>query len=442
MALSRPQSVRQMIPGDPDLERFVLGSILTHPELFHQVRMLLSAGDFLIDRHKRIWKAAALSYDQGNAVDRVTVYVAMKQSHAAQDDEFSYLVSLDEGLPEVANLERHVHLLKEKTTLRRALAASQDISKRCLAGTDNPQAILDAFSKYAHDLVPMPPNAGLQSTKAIIEQSGLTKLLSPRRERGLLLPWPWMNRWTGGMLPSELWVLGGYTGMGKTSAMLQHAIHAARNGAGVAIFSLEMSKESLFSKAAHQIARIPADLGDYVRTSEERKSLASAAAELQDMPLYIDDTSRTVLEIHTAVRRCRLTGNIGLIIVDYLQLLSSIGRHGNKAEEVGANAWACKMLANEFKVPLLLLSGCSRPEKGKESRRPDVYDLKQSGDIENHANVVWLVHGESAKMNVPQATAEFLLAKQREGPRNISCKFAFMPKYQRFEELAEEDYRQ
>lgn len=442
MASPRPQAVRQMVPGDPELERFILGSILAAPELFHQVRPVLSAEDFLLERHRRIWKAASVSYDQGNAIDRITVYVAMKNANEAQDDELSYLVGLDDGLPQVENMSRHVQMLKEKTHLRRALAASRDISQKCLSGSESAQTVLDAFAKYAHELVPAPADSGLRTAKNIIDQHGISKLLSPRNERGLQLPWPWMNRWTGGMLPGELWVLGGYTGMGKTSAMLQAALHIARHGTSVAMFSLEMSKEALFSKAAHQLARVPAALGGYKHTPEERHQLVQAANELTDMPIAIDDTSRTLVEIHAAVRRYRMGASIGLIIVDYLQLLSAIGRHGSKAEEVGANAWACKMLANEFKLPVLLLSGCSRPEKGKESRRPDVYDLKQSGDIENHANVVWLVHGESPKLSTPQGTAEFLLAKQREGPRNISCKFAFMPKYQRFEELADEDYHE
>jgi replicative DNA helicase len=437
--MASPQPVRQMIPSDPELERLVLGSIISYPELFHQVRPSLTTDDFLIDRHKRIWRAACACYDQGNATDRITVLIAMKEAKEAQDDEMSFLCALNEGLPEMPSLDRQVTALKEKTLLRRTLTASRDIGTRCLSGSGSAQSILDAFARYAQDLIPQNPGTGLHSSKEIIERIGLSDLLAPRQERGIPFPWPWMNHMTGGMLPGELWVLGGYTGMGKTSAMLQHAIQASRHGYGVAIFSLETTKESLFAKAAHQVGKVCTEIAGHVHSTEERASLRRAAAELQELPLYFDDTARTVIEIHSAVRRQKCKSKIDMIIVDYLQLLMGIGRHSNRAEEVGANAWACKMMASEFKAPVLLLSGFSRPERGKESRRPEIHDLKSSGDIENHANGVWFVHGEPAKMNQPHANAEFLLAKQRSGPRNISHKYLFLSGFQRFEETTSEE---
>jgi replicative DNA helicase len=152
--------------------------------------------------------------------------------------------------------------------------------------------------------------------------------------------------------------------------------------------------------------------------------------------LHLDDSSTSVIEIHARLRRLQSLGPLGLIVVDYLQLLRDGGRHNSRAEAVGASAGALKLMANEFGCPVLLLSQLNR-ESAKASRQPALYDLKESGDIENHANGVWFIHRPSPE-DAEQVPVEFILAKQRDGPRNVMREFWFFPRYQRFDGKSDE----
>lgn len=251
-----------------------------------------------------------------------------------------------------------------------------------------------------------------------------------------MFPWSWMNRKTYGMLPAELWVLAGHTSTGKTSAMLQHAVSAARRGVGTAIFSLEVGKEALFLKAVYQLAGVDSERmksGDPL-TQAERDAIRNASNEIVDLPLYIDTTATTPAAIHAGVRQRSVKNKIGHVIVDYLQLLGNDGRSGTRAEAVGRNAWAMKMLATDFQIPVLLLSQFNRESnKSGKKRAPELGDLKESGDIENHANGVWFIHRASEE-DSDMVPVQFMLPKQRDGRRNVYTDLWFMPQYQRFEE--------
>jgi replicative DNA helicase len=245
------------------------------------------------------------------------------------------------------------------------------------------------------------------------------------------------------MLPAELWVLAGHTSTGKTSAMLQHAVSAARRGSGVAIFSLEVGNRSLFQKAVYQLSRVDSEEAKRGRLdAAEKDAVNRAAAELYELPLYFDTQSTTTMAIHAAIRRRKLKSPVDHVIVDYLQLLGNSGKHENRAQAVGANAWALKMMATEFQVPVLLLSQFSRQSnKPGQTREPELSDLKESGDIENHANGVWFLHRASNE-DANQIPVKFMLPKQRDGRRNMYQDFYFFPQYQRFEQVSDEDYTQ
>jgi replicative DNA helicase len=237
--------------------------------------------------------------------------------------------------------------------------------------------------------------------------------------------------------------LAGHTSTGKTSAMLQHAVAAARRGIGVAIFSLEVGKESLFQKACYQLSRVDSERAKKGNLDgRELECVRKTAQELYRLPLYFDTQSTTVMAIHAAVRRRRLKGPVDHVIVDYLQLLGNSGRHDRRSEAVGANAWGLKMLATDFQVPVLLLSQFSRESnKPGQQREPHLSDLKESGDIENHANGVWFIHRESMD-DAEQIPVRFLLPKQRDGRRNVYCPYVFHPRFQSFSEVEREpDYR-
>lgn len=422
------------LPAALECERIVLGICMAYPESLHEVRPLIDATDFTTEEHRRAWEVLTSLYDAGKATDRVSVY------HEADRRRFnltlSFLVDLDANVPRLPSIDAYVQILKDKTLLRQIITACRNMTARCLDGQETATEILEGFGKIAVDLIPKEAPGGLQSAKELIEEVGLERLLASRRDRGLPFPWSWLNYWTNGMLSAELWILAGHTSTGKTSAMLQHAVNAARKGYGVAIYSLEVGKESLFQKACYQLAMVDSEKGKNGELDEdERRRLMRAAHELNDLALYFDTTARTVPAIHASLRRRRIKNRVGHVIVDYLQLLGDSGRHDNRAQAVGANAWALKMLATDFQVPVLLLSQFSRPKDGG-SKRPELSSLKESGDIENHANGVWFLNrpeqGDSDVISV-----DFMLPKQRDGRRNIAHPMVFLPKYQCFKEREE-----
>lgn len=413
-------------------ERLILGAVIQDGEALHDLRPLLTPDDFSTEAYRRIWRRASDMYDAGRAIDTTALFNECQKNR--DGIELSFLVDIQDNVPKLPNLHEHARILKDKTLLRKMITTAESIKNRCLEGGEDAQVILDSLGTLSVDLVPASAGGGLQSAGELIDEVGLNTLLTPRKNRGLLFPWPWMDKWTSGMLPAELWVLAGSTSSGKTSAMLQHAVAAARRGVGVAIFSLEVGKASLFQKACYQIARVDSEkLKQGVpMTDEEAMAVRTAANELYDMPLYFDTTSTTVPAIHAAVRRRRAKSRVDHVIVDYLQLLGNTGRHDTRAQAVGANAWALKLLATDFQLPVLLLSQFSRPQKGVV-RKPELSDLKESGDIENHANGVWFLHRPDQE-DGDMVTVDFMLPKQREGRRNIATDVWFFPKSQRFEE--------
>lgn len=424
------------LPCSTDAEKFVLGSCLLDVELLHAARPVLTDDDFSTESHRRIWQCVARLYDGGQTADRVTVATALQD--AGQLDGIgglTYLVSLDDGLPQLPDISAYVKILRDDSTRRRIIALGDNLIHRAVA-RDNPQAILDSLAAQALDMAPADSGDGLVSARELVDSIGLDTMLQPRVKNGIPFPWPWMTRHTCGLLPGELWVLAGHTSTGKTSAALQLATHAAARGTGTAIFSLEMAKPSLFTRAVWQMSGVDSERAKQGElTDAEKRTARESAGQLYEMPIFFDDSSTSMMAIHASVRRRKLKAPVGLIVIDYLQLLGDGGRHDNRAQAVGANARAAKLMASEFRCPVVLLSQFSRESaKPGKLRRPELTDLKESGDIENHANGVWFVHRES-QQDAETIPVEFILPKQRDGRRNIFTSMTFRPSVQRFEEV-------
>ena len=433
-----PKQQLKGLPSSPEAERFVLGSIMLDEALMHAARPVLNAEDFSQNRNRIAWQAACAIYDSGSVVDRMTLAQALYDR--GEREGLGFACSLDDGLPVAPNLDSYIRILKDKSSFRQIIHAAQHAMNAGFLAHGSPQELLESVSRNLQSLDSGDRAETLLSAKAVIEKHGLEKILSPRKDSGLMFPWPWLNRWTSGMLPAELWILAGYTSTGKTSAVIQHSLAAARRGIGVAIFSLEVGDISLAQKCIYHLAGIDSERAKRGRLMpEERKRVGSAAAELAELPIHFDTTSNTTMAIHAAVRRAKLTKQIDHVIVDYLQLLAPGGRQESRAQAVGNNAWSLKMLATDFKVPVLLLSQFSRKEKTMRDRDPELSDLKESGDIENHANGVWFLH-RTNEADADRIPVKFMLPKQREGRRNIYQDFWFLPQYQRFEPATMEEY--
>jgi replicative DNA helicase len=423
------------LPTSVDVERLVLGCVLIDDSLLHDMRTALCVNDFSLETHRRIWNAACSLYDAGGHVDRITVHEKLRRD--GQPEELSYLVSLDEGCPQLPDLSSYAGILRDQAARRRVIALGDSLMKRGSSG-EPVQAILDSLGDLSLEVTPTDPSKGLVSAAQLVERVGISEILSPRVARGVPFPWKWLTNATCGMLPGELWVLAGHTSTGKSSAAIQTAVSVARTQSkAVSVFSLEMCDVSVFQRALWQVSRVDSERAKRGQMSpDERKRAGDAMNMLCDLPIHFDDGSFSVVEIHAQLRRLRSRGPLGLIVVDYLQLLKDGGRHGTRAEAVGANARMLKLLAGEFECPVLLLSQFSRDsartKPNETPRRPELHDLKESGDIENHANGVWFIHRPSP-LDADLIPVEFIVPKQREGRRNILQEFYFMPKNQRFD---------
>jgi replicative DNA helicase len=447
--MSPSKIVEKGLPANVDAERVVLGSILLEDGLYVQAAGTLEADDFSLEKHRRIFKRMGELHERGESIDRITVAnELMKLGELEACDGLSYLVSLDDGLPQIPNLDSYVRIVKDKALLRRIIFASQHMMNRCLAGEEEPADILagaeEALLKLGEDRV----KAGLMHPHQILEEydGGLGSFLDPsKRIKGISTGFAKFDELTSGLHPGELFILAGRPSMGKTALALNIAQHVAlKLKRTVAIFSLEMSKESLLTRMLCSTARVDSHkfrLG-YLNQDERRK-LNQALHEMVEAPLYIDDTSGAhLMDIHAKLRRLKAERQqVGLVIVDYLQLMSGRGRFENRNQEISAISRGMKLLAKELDVPMLVLSQLNRAVETRQGdHRPQLSDLRESGSIEQDADLVAFIFREEVYRREREdlrGLAELILAKQRNGPVG-TANLVFLHAQTKFENRAED----
>ena len=436
-------ALQKGLPANLDSERYVLGSILLDSSLFIQVAGTLDSEDFSLEKHRRIYQRMADLHERGEKIDRITLAnELMKHNQLESVDGLSYLVTLDEGLPHIYNLDSYVRIVKDKSVLRRLILVSQQTIDRCLMGEEEPDEILAGAEETLLKLGESNAKAGLVTPAEILDQfsGGINAFLDPsKRVRGLSTGFKRFDEMTGGLHPGELVILAGRPSMGKTALALNMAHHAAAKlGKTVAVFSLEMSKESLLTRLLCASARVDSQrfrLG-YL-DMEERRRLQASATELFEAPLYIDDTSGSnLLDMHAKLRRLQAERPLGLVVLDYLQLMSGRGRYENRVQEISSLSRGLKMLAKELNVPMLVLSQLSRaPETRPGDHRPQLSDLRESGSIEQDADVVAFIFREEVykpEREDLRGVAELLLSKQRNGPTG-KIQLVFLHQLTKFE---------
>ena len=319
------------LPANLDAERFVLGSILLDDSYFIQTMAALDADDFSLDKHRRIFGRMAEIHGRGEKIDRVTLAnELMTRNQLEACDGLSYLVSLDDGLPQTFNIESYIRIVKDKAILRKIIFAAQNLMNRCISSEDEPSQILAGAEETLLKLGESQVKSGLTGPAQIIDeyQGGLNAFLDPsKRIKGVSSGFTKLDEMTGGMHAGELLILAARPSMGKTALALNIAQHvAAKLDKTVAIFSLEMSKESLLTRMLCASARVDSQKfrSGYLN-SEERQRLQLAASQLVRAPLFIDDTAGANLsDMHAKLRRLQAERKqeLGLVVVDYLQLMS------------------------------------------------------------------------------------------------------------------------
>ena len=387
--------------------------------------------------------------ERGECIDRVTVANELMRYHELEPcGGLRYLVSLDDGLPQIPNLDAYIGIVKEKAVLRQMVFASQHLMQRCLLGEENLGEILAGAEETLLRLGESRVNRGLVGPRQIIDEypgGGLNAFLDPsKRVEGLSTGFTRFDEKTTGLHAGDLCILAARPSMGKTALALNIAQHVTiKLKRTVAIFSLEMSRESLLTRLLCATARVNSQKfrAGYWNV-EERRRLQVAASTLAEAPLFIDDTAGIhLMDLHAKLRRLKSAHGLGLVIVDYLQLMTGRGRFENRNLEISSLSRGLKLLAKELNVPLLVLSQLSRaPEIRPGDHRPQLSDLRESGSIEADADLVAFIYrGEVYRPNDESlhGTAELILAKQRNGPVG-SIDLVFLEEFTKFENRAQD----
>jgi replicative DNA helicase len=442
-------SIEKGLPTNVDAERFVLGSILLDDVLYVQAAGTLEADDFSLESHRRIFKRMGDLQERGEKIDRITVAnELMKFNELEACGGLSYLVELDDGLPQIPNLDSYIRIVKDKAVLRRIIFASQHMMNRALAGEEEPDEILAGAEETLLKLGEARMKSGLLNAGQILEdyEGGINAFLDPnKRIKGIGTGFTKFDELTGGLHGGDLVIVAGRPSMGKTALALNVAQHVAlKNKQTVAIFSLEMSKESLLTRMLCAAARVDSQKfrAGYL-SQEERRKLNHALHELVQAPLYIDDTPGAhLMDMHAKLRRLQSERHrLGLVIVDYLQLMTAGARFENRNQEVSALSRGMKMLAKELNAPVMVLSQLSRAVENRQGdHRPQLSDLRESGSIEQDADVVAFVFREEVyqpKNENLRGLAELIIGKQRNGPVG-TVNLVFLHAQTKFENRAED----
>lgn len=450
--MSPEATLEKPLPKNLDAERSVLGAILLDNHALNAAIENLRPEDFFSDQHRRVFTQMIALGESQQAIDLVTL---TEELHRHGELEASggapYLASLADGMPKVSNVEHYARIVKEKALLRNLIHATHNIQQRAFEGEDGADAILDNAESSIFELAEDRVKAGLIPVKDIVRDNfeRLEKIFREGKSiTGIPTGYTELDKLTSGFQPSELLILAARPSQGKTALALNLTENIAlRAGQPVAFFSLEMSKESLLQRLVASVAQIDAHkfrTGHLSR--EDWKRMTEALGTIASAPLWIDDAgSISVLEIGAKARRLKRdkTG-LAMVVVDYLQLITARGRFGNRQEEVASISRSLKGLAKELQVPVLVLSQLTRaPER--DERGPQLSDLRESGAIEQDADVVMFIYRpnffKAGATPEEREETELRIAKQRNGPTE-AVKFVFRSRFTRFEEAAPDAFSQ
>jgi len=440
-------ALERQLPQNTEAERSILGAILLDNNALNATLEKLKPEDFFHDHHRRIYQQMIALGEMQQAIDLVTL---TDQLHRSGELESSggpaYIAQLMDGVPHVTNVEHYARIVKEKSLLRGLIHATHAIQQQALEAEEDADAILDRAESQIFQLAEDRVRSGLVGLHDVV--TGSRERISHiyeggHRITGLSTGYDLLDNLTSGLQASELIILAARPSMGKTAFALNIAENVAVRGKKpVAIFSLEMSKESLLLRLLSADAKIDSHKFRTGHLNKEDKGrIWPSLTHLSESPLWIDDAgSATVVEMGAKLRRLKRDKGLSLAIVDYLQLVSARGRFGNRNEEVSSITRGLKGLAKELKVPVLVLSQLTRaPER--EDREPRLADLRESGAIEQDADVVMFIHRPNFYKKKEDVTPEergetdLIIAKQRNGPTH-NIRFVFQGSFTRFEQRA------
>jgi replicative DNA helicase len=431
VALDRP------LPQNPEAERAVLGAILFNNNAFYRVIGTIDTEDFFKDAHRTIFSTMRTLAEESREIDLITLKNELaKRGSLEQIGGAGYVASLVDGIPDIANVERYAKIVKEKSTLRRLVVMGNSVMRAALDAPGEPGDVLNIAEKSIYEIAEGSIDKGFvelgkitRTNMTAIEQlQGNGKLLT-----GIPTGYDRFNEFTSGFQPQDLIIIAARPSMGKTSFMMNIAESIAipgrdglpRNGGqrlhSVGVFSLEMSKEQIGLRILSSESGVSNHLIRAGMLSERNwRELADASARLSKAKIYIDDTpGMDIMEMRAKARRLKMEVGLDMVMVDYLQLMSVKGKVESRNQEISQISRGLKAIAKEINCPLISLSQLSRrPEQRMGDHRPQLADLRESGSIEQDADLVCFIYRDEVynKESEEKGIAEIIIAKQRNGP--------------------------
>jgi replicative DNA helicase len=435
----------QSQPNSREAEEAVLGSVLIYPESYYEIAQILHADDFYVIRNQWLWEVFTRLHDRRVPIDLLTVAEDLEEhGQLTEIGGQGYLTSLVNQTPSSLHAEAYAKIVEQNAVRRRMLASANELAKLAYDQEKPIDTIIDQAEqnifglserRVKHDLVPI--------SQVVSETYDHVSELSQRDEEIFGVPTGLtdLDRLLGGLQKSDLLIIAGRPGSGKTGFLLSIAKNAAqKHRKHVAIFSLEMSNEQLVQRLIAQETRIDTQRLRTGKLEEHEWELFTQATEvLGDTHIWLDDTPAiTPLQLRTKCRRLHMEYSLDLVIVDYLQLMGSDGRNENRVQEVSFISRSLKVLARELNVPVLAAAQLSRAVEQRTDKKPILSDLRESGSLEQDADIVMFIHRPDAmeKDNPRQNIAELIVAKHRNGPTHPGIELVFLNNLARFENAA------
>jgi len=439
-------NLRKVPPQNLEAEASVLGAVMLENDAINRVLEILTPEDFYRESHRKVFRAMMELSDRNEPVDIITLSDLLKaRDHLEGVGGTSYLASLNDLVPTAANVTHYARIVREKAILRNLIRAATDIATRGFEEQGNVDEFLDTAEKTIFEIAEKKIKSGFHLIGDLITDSIKTvEKLYERKEMITGVPTGFrdLDELTGGLQPADLIVVAGRPSMGKTAFCLNVAAYAALEAqVGVAIFSLEMAKEQLVLRMLCSEARVDnSKVRAGYAAERDFPKLVTAAGRLHEAPIFIDDTPGiSVLELRAKARRLvkDREKKVGLIIVDYLQLVSGMADAGNREQEISGISRSLKALAKELNVPVVAISQLNRQVENRKPPKPVLADLRESGAIEQDADVIAFIYRDvvyNEKTDEPNV-AEVNVAKQRNGPIK-TVQLAFLNEFNRFEDLS------
>ncbi len=435
--------LQKLPPQSIESEQSVLGSILIDNDVIHKVVEILSPQDFYKENHQKIYEAMLSLYERGEPLDLITLSDELKRNKVLDKvGGVAYLVQLTEAVPTSANVLNYARIVKEKSLLRNLISAATEIISECYREEEEIEDLLDRAEQLIFSISEFRVKPSFYPIKDVLKETfKIIERLYERKElvTGVPSGFKDLDRLTSGFQPSDLIIVAGRPSMGKTAFCLNIAQYAAIHArVPTAIFSMEMSKEQVAMRMLCSEAKVNASKVRSGFLSEaELQRLTLAASILSDSPLVIDDTpALSVLELRAKARRLKREIALGLVIIDYLQLMRGRSSTERREQEISEISRSLKALAKELQIPVIAISQLSRRAEDRPGRRPQLADLRESGAIEQDADLILFIYRDEVyNPNSPKkGIAEIIIGKQRNGPTG-TVELAYVPELTAFKDL-------